>query len=144
MSFTAHIAEVEIDPGTGTVWLKRYTAAHETGKVVNPQGFTAQIEGGVIQGVGHSLMEELTAEDGRILNQSFADYKMPTQKDIPELNIVVLDSDLGYGPLNVRGIGDTPIVPVGPAIANAVSDALNRSINKIPIKPSDVYIGPHS
>ena len=57
---------------------------------------------------------------------------------------MVLDSDLGYGPLNVRGIGDTPIVPVGPAIANAVSDALNRSINKIPIKPSDVYIGPHS
>tara|TARA_B100000029_G_scaffold368747_1_gene362479 strand:- start:306 stop:2564 length:2259 start_codon:yes stop_codon:yes gene_type:complete len=143
MSFTAHIAEVEIDPWTGTVWLKRYTAAHETGKVVNPQGFTAQIEGGVIQGIGHSLMEELTAEDGRILNQSFADYKMPTQRDIPELNIVVLDSDLGYGPLKVRGIGDTPIVPVGPAIANAVSDALNRSINKIPITPSDIYEHSH-
>ena len=74
MSFTAHIAEVEIDPGTGTVWLKRYTAAHETGKVVNPQGFTAQIEGGVIQGIGHSLMEELTAEDGRIRSLCSRDW----------------------------------------------------------------------
>jgi CO/xanthine dehydrogenase Mo-binding subunit len=84
-------------------------------------------------------MEELVMNNGTVLNPSFADYKIPTEKDVPKLNVIPLESETGYGPLKVRGIGDTPIVLVAPAIANAIADALDQPIESLPIKAADVY-----
>ena len=139
ISFGAHIAEVEVDPETGHVRLLRYTAAHETGRVLNPMGFTGQIEGGSVQGIGHALSEELVEQDGRIANPSFAEYKIQTEKDSPRMDVVVLESEVGHGPYQVRGIGDTPIVLSSPAIANAVAAASGARVNELPISAEKVY-----
>ena len=139
MSFAVHIAEVSVDPYTGEIEVMEYTAVHETGKIINPQGFRGQMQGAIVQGLGHTLMEELVINNGTVLNPSFADYKIPTEKDVPKLNVIPLESETGYGPLKVRGIGDTPIVLVAPAIANAIADALDQPIESLPIKAADVY-----
>ena len=139
ISFGAHIAEVEVDPETGQVRLLRYTAAHETGRVLNPMGFIGQIEGGSVQGIGHALSEELVEQDGRIANPSFADYKLQTEQDSPRMDVVVLESETGHGPYQVRGIGDTPIVLSSPAIANAVAAACGARITQLPITAEKVY-----
>ncbi len=139
ISFGAHIAEVEVDPETGRVRLLRYTAAHETGRVLNPMGFIGQIEGGSVQGIGHALSEELVEQDGRIANPSFAEYKLQTQRDGPRMDVVVLESETGHGPYQVRGIGDTPIVLSAPAIANAIAAAAGARITHLPITSEKVY-----
>ena len=139
ISFGAHIAETSVDPETGKVTLLRYTAAHETGRVLNPMGFEGQIEGGSVQGVGHALSEELVEQDGSITNPSFADYKLQTQRDGARMDVVVLESETGHGPYQVRGIGDTPIVLSAPAIANAVAAASGARITRLPITAEKVY-----
>ena len=139
ISFGAHIAEVEVDPETGEVRLLRYTAAHETGRVLNPMGFVGQIEGGSVQGIGHALSEELVEQDGSIANPSFAEYKLQTHRDAARMDVVVLESETGHGPYQVRGIGDTPIVLSSPAIANAVAAASGARITQLPITAEKVY-----
>ncbi|MDA1096690.1 MAG: xanthine dehydrogenase family protein molybdopterin-binding subunit, partial [Chloroflexi bacterium] len=133
-SFAVHVAEVEVDPETGAPTVRRYTAVHETGRVLNPIGFAAQIEGGLIMGLGHALTEELSIDrsDGRVTNPSLADYKLPTARDIPPLDTFVLESDAGHGPYRVRAIGDIPINAPAPAIANAIDDAVGVRLTDLP------------
>ena len=133
-SFAAHVAEVEVDAETGHVELRKITAVHETGRVLNPVAFEGQIEGGVVQGIGHTLTEDLIVDEGgRVANPSFAEYKLPVSADIPELTVHVLESDEGHGPYNVRGVGDIPISLPAPAIANAVEDAIGARVRHLPI-----------
>lgn len=138
-SFGVHVAEVEVDPDTGVVELTNYTAAHETGRMLNPVGFHGQIEGGIIYGIGESLMSELIVdESGRVSNASMADFKIPTERDIPPLKTVVLESDSGHGPYAVRGIGEHTNIMVAAAIANAVADAIDTRIDSVPITAEKV------
>ena len=137
--FVAQIAEVEVDPETGEVRVLRLTTAHDVGRVLNPVGHQGQINGGVVQGLGYALMEELTVEDGRVATLSFGDYKIPTSLDIPELRTVLLESDAGVGPYAIKGIGETPNVPVAAAIANAVADAAGVRIAGLPLTSEKVY-----
>ena len=133
-SFAAHVAEVEVDSETGHVRLLKVTAIHETGRVLNPVAFEGQIEGGVVQAIGHALTEDLAVdESGRVANPSFADYKLPVTADVPELAIRVLESAEGHGPYSVRGVGDIPISLPAPAIANAVEDAVGARVRDLPI-----------
>ena len=133
-SFAVHVAEVEVDPETGAPTLRRYTAVQETGRVLNPVGFTAQIEGGVVMAIGHALSEELVFDpsDGRVINPSLAEYKITGERDIPQIETVVLDSELGHGPYQVRAIGDIPIVVPAPAVANAIADAVGVQVTTLP------------
>jgi CO/xanthine dehydrogenase Mo-binding subunit len=85
------------------------------------------------------MMEELTVEDGRVTTLSFGEYKMPTIADIPRLETVLLESDCGAGPYNLRGIGEVPCVPVAAAIANAVEDAVGVRIRDLPVTAEKVY-----
>ena len=138
-SFTAQIAEVSVDPDTGEVKLLRFTTAHDVGRVMNPQGHQGQIDGGVIQGVGYALTEKLEVDDGRVTTLSLGDYRLPNMKDIPQLETVLLESESGVGPYNIKGIGENPNVPVAPAIANAVEDAVGVRIRDLPITSEKVY-----
>ena len=137
--FVAQIAEVEVDPETGEVRVLGLTTAHDVGRVLNPVGHQGQINGGVVQGLGYALMEELTVEDGRVATLSFGDYKIPTSLDIPELRTVLLESEAGVGPYAIKGIGETPNVPVAAAIANAVADAAGVRIADLPLTSEKVY-----
>jgi carbon-monoxide dehydrogenase large subunit len=138
-SFTAQVAEVAVDPETGQVKLLRLTTAHDVGKVLNPTDHQGQIEGAVVQGIGYALTEELGVDEGRVTSLTFGEYKIPNIRDIPELTTVVLESDRGPGPYNAKGIGENPIAPVAPAIANAVADAVGVRIRDLPITAEKVY-----
>ena len=138
IGFTAQIAEVSVDPDTGKVTLLRFTSAHDVGTIVNPIGHQGQINGGVVQGMGHGMMEEVPVEDGRASVTNFADYKLPTLLDVPELQTVLVESTVGVGPYQVKGIGELANVPVAAAIANAVEDAAGVRIRDLPITAEKV------
>jgi xanthine dehydrogenase molybdenum-binding subunit len=138
-SFTAQVAEVEVDLETGAVHLLRLTTAHDVGKVLNPLDHQSQIEGAVMQGMGYALTEELGVDEGRVTSVSLGDYKIPNMQDIPALHTVILESESGPGPYNAKGIGENPIGPVAPAIANAVADAVGVRVRDLPITAEKVY-----
>jgi CO/xanthine dehydrogenase Mo-binding subunit len=138
-SFVAQVAEVAVDPETGETRLLKLTTAHDVGRVLNPIGHQGQINGGAIQGVGYATMEEVRVEDGRVTSLSLGDYKLPNIKDVPELRTVLLESDAGYGPYNIRGIGEGPHIPVPAAISNAVVDAVGARIRDLPVTSEKVY-----
>lgn len=138
-SFVAQIAEVAVDPETGEITVLNFTTAHDSGVVLNPLGYQGQVNGGFQHGLGYALMEELVVEDGRVTTLSFGDYKMPTVADMPPLETVILPSDQGEGPYNIRGIGEAPCIPVAPAIANAVADAVGVRVRDLPITAVKVY-----
>ncbi len=138
IGFTAQVAEVSVDPETGRVKLLRFTSAHDVGRVLNPMGHQGQINGGVIQGMGHAMMEELPVEDGRVSVANFGDYKVPTLLDVPVLQTVLVESEIGVGPYQIKGIGELANVPVAAAIANAVEDAVGVRIRDLPVTAEKV------
>lgn len=138
-AFAAQVAEVRVDPDTGAVTLRKLTTAHDTGMIMNPVGHQGQIDGGVVQGVGYGLIEHLPVQEGRVEVAHFGEYKIPNVKDIPPLKTVLVQSTSGVGPYNVKGIGENPIGPVAPAIANAVEDAVGIRIKDLPITAEKIY-----
>jgi CO/xanthine dehydrogenase Mo-binding subunit len=138
-AFAAQVAEVAVDPDTGAVTLRKLTTAHDTGMIMNPVGHQGQIDGGVVQGIGYGLIESLPVQDGRVEVAHFGEYKIPTASDIPRLKTVILASSEGVGPYKVKGIGENPISPVAPAIANAIEDAVGVRIKDLPITAEKIY-----
>jgi CO/xanthine dehydrogenase Mo-binding subunit len=138
-AFAAQVAEVLVDPETGEVKLRHLTTVHDTGIIMNPIGHQGQIDGGVVQGFGYSLMEQVLVEDGRVMTTHFGDYKIPTAQDIPPLTTVILQAEDGVGPYKTKGIGENPVSPVAAAIANAVEDAVGVRIRDLPITAEKVY-----
>jgi CO/xanthine dehydrogenase Mo-binding subunit len=138
-SFAVQVAEVSVDPETGEVKLLNFTTAHDVGQIINPISHQGQIEGGIMQGLGYALSEELWLEDGRVMNLSLGEYKVPTMRDIPPLKTILLPSEYGVGPYHIRGIGESPCTPVAPAIANAVADAIGVRIRSLPITSEKVF-----
>jgi CO/xanthine dehydrogenase Mo-binding subunit len=138
-SFTAQVAEVAVDPETGQVTVRNFTTAHDVGTVINPIGHQGQIEGGLIQGLGYALMEELPSEGGRISTLNLGEAKLPTVADIPPLTTVLVEDPVGPGPFRAKAIGEGSISAVAPAIANAVADACGVRILDLPITAEKVY-----
>jgi CO/xanthine dehydrogenase Mo-binding subunit len=126
----ATIAEVEIGP-TKTVRIRRVVEAFECGAVVNPNGLRNQIEGAIVMGIGGALFEEVRFADGRILNQHFSEYRVPRFKDMPQIDVVLVDRK----DLPSAGAGETPIVGVAPAVANAIFAATGERLRALPLKP---------
>jgi len=139
VSYAAHVAEVLVDRETGEITLQKYCSVQETGTVLNPIGFQGQIEGGILQGIGQALMEHVNLEQGQVINPSFADYKIPVIADIPGFKSLILESEQGHGPYNVRGIGEGAITMPCPAIMNAIQDACGVRINDLPATSEKVY-----
>ena len=138
-SMCAQIAEVEVDPETGQIKLRKYTQAHNTGTVLNPLMHQGQIDGGTVMGIGYALMEHLIIEDGKVATAHFGDYKIPTIQDIPPMKTVVTETPKGPGPYNSMAIGETSNIPVAAAIANAVEDAVGVRIKDLPITAEKVF-----
>ncbi len=140
-SFAAHFVEVEVDTETGQVKVLQVIAVHEVGKAIHPIGIEGQIEGGLQQGIGHSLSEDLVIDPatGRTLNASFVDYKMPLAMDMPKIKPIILEEAPDpQGPFGAKGVGEDPIIAIGPAIANAVYEAIGVRIRELPITPEKV------
>jgi len=137
--YGAHIAAVRVDADTGGVTIERYAIAYDIGKAVNPKLVEGQIAGGLAQGIGGALLEEFLYDgSGEPLSVSFADYLMPTARDIPELSILVTeDAPSPLNPLGLKGAGEGGANPVGAAIASAIDDALGRpgAVTRLPVSP---------
>lgn len=129
-------AEVEVDTETGEIKVLKMAEACDTGYTVNPELYKAQVEGGMMQALGTVLFEELLLKDGKVLNKSFVDYKIPTIDDTPEV-FVAMDVQHAEetGPYGARGIGEPAMVPGAPAIANAVYNATGCRFTEMPITP---------
>jgi CO/xanthine dehydrogenase Mo-binding subunit len=131
--YCAQAAEVEVDTETGEVHLRRFITVQDVGTIINPLGHQGQIDGGLVQGIGYTLTEELVLEEGRIVNGHFGDYKLPTSIDVPELTSINITSGTGPGPFQAKAIGELSCVPAAAAIANAVADAIGAPILDLPI-----------
>jgi carbon-monoxide dehydrogenase large subunit len=136
--FCAQVAEVEVDPETGEVKVLKFITAHDVGTIHNPITHQGQIDGAIVQGVGYALMEELLSEEGAISTLSMGEVKTPTTRDIPKLVTVLVESPGGNGPYGAKTIGEQPLPPVAPAIANAVYDAVGVRIQDLPITSEKV------
>jgi CO/xanthine dehydrogenase Mo-binding subunit len=134
-----HLAEVEVDPDTGKVTVLRYIVAQDVGRIINPQGIEGQINGGVLQGIGYALYEDLRIDaEGRVVDDNLETYRLPTALDAPPIEIVLMEQPCSFGPFGAKGAGEPPIVPAPAAIANAVADAVGTRFHKLPITPFDV------
>ncbi|MEE8110736.1 MAG: molybdopterin cofactor-binding domain-containing protein, partial [bacterium] len=137
-AFGTKIAEVEVDEETGQVTVLRVVAVNDTGKVINPEGAAAQLEGGVLMGVGYALMEGLEVEGGQVSNASFVDYKLPATIDAPKLDIALIETEDPNGPWGAKGLGEMAQLGTSAAIANAVYDAVGARVTTLPITPDKV------
>ena len=136
LTFGIQVVEVAVDVETGEVRVERVAAAHDVGRIVNPLGARSQVEGGIIQGVGHTLSEQRLhdPETGRILTTSLDAYRMPTIADIPEIVCEFVDKpDAHLTNLGSKGIGEPPIIPLAAAVANAIRDATGADVHELPI-----------
>jgi xanthine dehydrogenase molybdenum-binding subunit len=143
-SFAAHFVEVKVDTETGQIDVLQVVPVHDVGRVIHPIAAAGQIEGGIQQGIGHTLTEDhvIDLQTGRSLNPSFVDYKMPLSMDMPPIKTIILEAapDPG-GPWGAKGVGEDPIIAIGPAIANAVYDAIGVRFRHYPITPEQVLQG---
>ena len=141
LTFGVQVAEVAVDVETGEVWVERIAAVHDVGRVINPLGASSQIEGGIIQGIGHTLSEERLHDPatGRLLTTTLDAYKMPTIADVPEIVSELVDvPDAQLTSLGAKGIGEPPIIPVAAAVANAIRDATGAEVRSLPISREEM------
>ena len=136
--YAAQAVEVEIDEETGMIKAKRIASAHDVGMALNPLSVRGQITGGVVMGLGYALHERLQFEDGRVINPSFMDYKLPSAEQIPEIISIPVEVPLPEGPYGAKGIGELAVVGIAPAIGNAIYDALKVRIKELPLFPERV------
>jgi len=134
----AHGVEVEVNRETGEVKVLKIYAAHDVGKAIHPSNCVAQLEGGVATGLGFALFEEYMYKDGEVLNPSFLHYKVPTALEVPEIESVLVEYAHKEGPYGAKGMGETNNVPLPPAIAGAIYDAVGVRIRSLPITPAKI------
>ena len=137
-TFGTHLCDVEVDLDTGQVTVLRYIAAHDVGRAINPLSVEGQISGAVAQGLGMALLEEVVLDEGTNLTAGLFQYLVPTATDIPDVEVIVLESGEGMGPFGARGIGEPPIGPPLAAVANAIRDAVGARPTVLPITPERV------
>ena len=141
LTFGVQVAEVAVDVETGEVRVDKIAAIHDVGRVINPLGASSQVEGGIIQGLGHTLSEErlIDPATGTILTQTLDAYKLPTIADVPEIVTDLVDEpDTHLTNLGSKGLGEPPIVPTAAAIANAIRDATGANVRSLPISREEM------
>jgi len=131
-------AEVEVDTETGQVRILKMVIVNDVGRAINPMLLEGQLEGGLSMGIGYALLEKLVVEKGEVINPSFLDYKMPTVKDMPPVEIVLIETNDPAGPYGAKGIAESGTIPTAAAIGNAVADALGFQLFELPMQPEVV------
>ncbi len=137
-SFGAHVAEVEVDEETGEVKIIKFVTAHDCGRAINPLSVEGQLEGSIHMGLGYALTEAVEIEKGKVLNPSFLDYKILSSLDMPPVDSIMVETDDPHGPFGAKEAGEGLTVPVAPAIANAIYDAIGVRIKDLPITPEKI------
>ena len=137
-SYATHIARVKVDTLTGQVKVAKIWASHDVGRAINPAGLEAQIEGGAAQGIGWALTEDFKVSGGKVLSDNLTTYLLPTAMDVGDIESILVEDPEPEGPWGAKGIGEPAIIPTAAAIANAVSNALGKSVAHIPIKPEHI------
>jgi CO/xanthine dehydrogenase Mo-binding subunit/CO/xanthine dehydrogenase FAD-binding subunit len=140
-AFAAHAVELEVDPSTGMIAILDYVAVHDVGRVINPVQAEGQIIGGVIMGLGAALREELTFEQGRLVNPSYMNYGLARAADAPPIRPILLEERAPTGPFGAKNVGELSVMPVAAAIANAVRDATGIRVRELPITPDKIVGG---
>ncbi len=139
-SYVANVVEVEVDIDTGQVTVLKVYPVADVGRVINPALVDGQIHGGIVQGLGYALMENVIIHDGCVLNPNFTDYVIPTSMDIPVIEkSILLEHPYRYGPLGAKGVGEMALIPAAAAIANAVSHATGVRIRELPMTAEKVF-----
>ena len=137
--FSTQCVDIEVDPDTGKITILRYTIAQDVGKAIHPSYVEGQMQGGVAQGIGWAINEEYIYDDeGRLLNASLLDYRMPTSLDLPMIETIMVEVPHPAHPYGVRGVGEVNIVPPAGAVANAVYQATGVRMDKLPISPANL------
>lgn len=137
--YTAHIADVEVDPETGKVTLLRYTAVQDVGKAIHPGFVEGQMQGGAVMGIGWALWEGYRYDsNGHMLNPTFLDYKMPTALDVPPIETLIVEVPNPDHPFGVRGVGEPPVIPPPAALANAIHRATGARMETLPMTPTAI------
>jgi xanthine dehydrogenase D subunit len=137
-AIAAHRAVVDVDPELGLVRVVRVDTVQDVGKVLNPRALVGQVEGGIMQGVGLAIMEELVVQDGVIRNASFTDYLLPTFADAPEVMAEFIEEPSHFGPFGAKGAGEPPTISSTAAVAAAIRDATGRDLHRVPVHPDDI------
>ena len=137
--FAACVAEVYVDVTTGQVQVRRLDTIHDVATILNPVGHQGQIDGGIMQGMGYALLEEMMMDEGRVTTANLGEYKIPNIQDIPLLRTTLVRSHEGASPFQSKEIGESAISQVAPAIANAIYDAVGVRIKDLPITPEKVF-----
>lgn len=137
--FGAHACSLIVDTQTGVVHVEKIVAVHDVGRAINPLLVEGQIEGGVAQGLGMALMEEMILKEGRILNPGFTDYILPTSVDTPPIEAVYLEHHDPEGPFGAHGVGEPPLIGTPPAILGAIHDAIGKVVPRTPATPERVW-----
>ncbi len=139
--FAAHRAVVDVDPETGLVKVVQVATAQDVGKALNPVAVIGQIEGGIAQGLGLAVMEEVQLRDGKVLNASFTDYLLPTILDMPPVVADVIEHPHPDAPYGAKGVGEPPTISSTPAIVAAIRAATRRPLKRVPVRPDDIVFG---
>jgi CO/xanthine dehydrogenase Mo-binding subunit len=133
-------AEVEVDPDTGEIKLLKYVSLADVGQAIHPVLCEGQDEGGVMNAIGHSLLEEMVYQDGQLLNANLVDYRVPTFNSLPKrFETILVEDHNGPGPFGSKGTGEGGLLPVAPAIGNAVCQAIGRRLFRLPLTPERVW-----
>jgi xanthine dehydrogenase D subunit len=136
-----HRAVVDVDSELGMIKVVRVDTAQDVGKALNPQSVRGQIEGGIMQGVGLAIMEELIIEGGVIRNPNFTDYLLPTILDAPDVEAVLIEREGSWGPYGAKGVGEPPTISSTAAVVAALRNATGKDLNRVPVRPQDIALG---
>ena len=135
---SAHRAVVDVDPELGLVRVVQVDTAQDVGRAINPQAIVGQLEGGILQGVGLAVMEQLVIDGGVIKNPTFTDYLIPTFLDAPSVETRVVEEGDHFGPFGAKGIGESPTISATPAVVAAIRAATGRDLTRVPVLPEDI------
>jgi CO/xanthine dehydrogenase Mo-binding subunit len=132
--------DLSVDTETGQVTIHKYVVAQDVGFALNPTYIEGQIEGGVAQGLGQALSEEIVYRDGRVLNANLTDYKMPTTLDVPRVESILVEHPGRVGPFGAKGVGEPPNIEPPAAVANAIAAAVGARITSLPITAEKIVL----
>jgi CO/xanthine dehydrogenase Mo-binding subunit len=138
--YASAVTLVEVNTLTGATKVLKFYLSPESGKIINPQSYTGQCEGAIVQGLGFALTEDTQIDGGVVRTNNFTTYIIPTIADIPEIQIDPVETYEKMGPFGAKGVGEIGIVPVGSAVANAIYDAIGIRAYTLPATPERIYM----